>query len=303
MKKAVYVVVVLVVVAFVVWAALGRGGPTGPKYKLAKAEYGAVAEIVSEAGSLTPLAATEVAPSIAGRADEVYVKNGDAVAVGDDLFRIVNDKTGQERTVTAPVEGQVANLALTEGSEVSVGTSDTGQSAATSAAPALVIADLSVYRIKMAVSEVDVAKLKEGQTATVTFDALPDKSFAGDVERVDTLGTNTQGVVTYNVYLGLKGPFNGLRPAMTANVDVEVDKQDKALLVPSAAVKPYKGGKAVRVLAGGGRKIRYVVVELGIEGAERTEIVKGLNLGDKVVTGVLATAGSSGGLLRPPGGP
>lgn len=302
MKKAVYVVVVLVVVALAVWAASGRGGPTGPKYKLAKAEYGVVAEVVSETGSLIPLAATEVAPNIDGRTDEVYVKNGDAVAVGDDLFKIVNDKTGQERTVTAPVDGQVANLALTKGAAVTASASAAGQGAA-SALPVMVIVDLSAYRIKMAVNEVDVAKVNAGQATTITFDALPDKSFSGDVERVDTVGTDTQGVVTYNVYVGLKGPFDGLRPAMTANVDVEVKRHDKALLVPNAAVKPYKGGKAVRVLAGASRKIKYIAVEVGIEGAERTEIVKGLRLGDKVVTGVLTTAGTSGGLLRPPGGP
>jgi len=301
MRKAVYVVVALIVVVLVVLAVRGRGAPTAPKYKLAKAEYGAVAEIVSETGSLTPLSTTEVEPSIDGRVDEVYLKNGDVVSTGDDLFKIVNDKTGQERTVTAPADGQITNLTLVKGNSVTA-TAVGASQAAVSALPALVIADLSAYRVKMAVSEVDVAKVKEGQAATVTFDAVLDKSFTGDVERVDTIGTNTQGVVTFNVYLGLKGPFDGLRPAMTANVDVEVNKSDKALLVPSSAIKPWKGGKAVRVLARGGKEIKYVQVEVGIEGSERTEILKGLSAGDKVITGILTAPGSSGGLLSPPGG-
>ena len=69
---------------------------------------------------------------------------------------------------------------------------------------------------------------------------------------------------------------------MTADVDITVANKENILTVPSSAVKPYQGGKAVRVVGENG-EIEFVVVEVGSKGEGRTEILSGIEEGQEVI--------------------
>lgn len=196
----------------------------------------------------------------------------------------------QDAVVTAPAPGTIANFSSSIGDKVAVA------ALTSSVSPALVIlGNLSKTSIKITLNEVDINKVKAGQSTTIIFDAFRDKSYKGHIATVDTAGTNTNGVITYNVIVILDDQDNNVKTEMTATVSIETAKHENVLTVPNSAVKPYKGGKAVVVAGAGngnqvtnkaGRKIpyHYLPIKIGLKGIVKTEVIEGVTEGTKIVT-------------------
>ncbi len=181
----------------------------------------------------------------------------------------------QDATIKSPTDGTVANLSTKIGDKVEVGTRAT---------VVLTVANLVDYSLRLSLSEVDIPKVKVGQNAVITMDAIPENSFNGNVSHVDSVGTNNQGVVTFNIMVTIQNPNPQIRPGMTANVDVEVDKVQGVLTVPNSAIKPYKGGRAVRVVDPKTKEMVFIPVEVGLKGEVKTEIKKGVSENQEIIT-------------------
>ena len=114
-------------------------------------------------------------------------------------------------TLVAPFEGTVGLVYLQEGEVTAPGT------------PVLVLGDLSTLRVETTdLDEMDVARVAVGQQATVTFDALPERVFAGHVIRVSPMAEPGAGGVHYTVVIVLDETDPAIRWGMTAFVDIEV---------------------------------------------------------------------------------
>ena len=124
-------------------------------------------------------------------------------------------------------------------------------------------------------SEIDAAKIRPGQTATVTVDALPNEKFAAHVLSVDTLSTVTSNVVTYNVTFVLDNPSAKVKPGMSADVDVIIAQADNVLNLTSSAVRTT-GGRSTVTVRRNGEDVTVSVVT-GLKGDSTTEIVSGLS--------------------------
>ncbi len=215
----------------------------------------------------------------------------------------------QDAVVNAQVGGTISNLAYSIGDQVTAAMTTSGSNTNTSASPMLVIGTDTENVVKIQINEVDVNKIKDGQKATITLNAIKDKTFNGEVSRVDDYGTDTSGVITYNVYVKITDLDKQIKPLMSAVVTIETARHETALVVPNSAVKPYKGGKAVQVRDASkpGNQLKYVQVKAGIKSTNETEILEGVTEGMEVVTGTstISTStstqsGGGGGLL---GGP
>ncbi len=215
----------------------------------------------------------------------------------------------QDAIVTAPVSGIISNLSYSVGDHVTAAMTTSGSNTDTSASSVLVIGTATENIVKIQINEVDINKIKAGQKATITLNAIKDKIFNAEVTRVDDYGTDTSGVITYNVYVKITDPDNKIKPLMSAVVTIETARHETALVVPNSAVKPYKGGKAVQVRDASkpGNQLKYVQVKAGIKSTNETEILEGVTEGMEVVTGTSTTSnststqsGGGGGLL---GGP
>ena len=91
--------------------------------------------------------------------------------------------------------------------------------------PLITIGDLGQLQIETTdLSEADVARVREGQKAQVTFDALPGKTFAGTVKRIAPMSTPGQSGVNYAVLIQLDEGDPALRWGMTAFVDIQVNQ-------------------------------------------------------------------------------
>ena len=135
---------------------------------------------------------------------------------------------------------------------------------------------------EISLNEVDVAGVKIGNKASLTFDALPDVKLSGEVAEIDTLGTVNQGVVTYNVKVIFETDDGRIKTGMSASADIIVNTKAGALLAPNSAVKSGGDKKYVEVLSGG--EPRRINVETGLASEELTEILSGINEGDEIIT-------------------
>ncbi|KKQ70849.1 MAG: RND family efflux transporter MFP subunit, HlyD family secretion protein [Candidatus Peregrinibacteria bacterium GW2011_GWC2_39_14] len=188
-------------------------------------------------------------------------------------------------TVKAPFDGIVANIAVIKGQNVSSGT-----------VVATMIAQQSIANISL--NEVDVAKIKSAQKATLTFDAVEDLTITGTVGEVDTLGTVSQGVVTYNVKIVFDMQDTRIKPGMSVSAAIIIDTKADVLAIPSGAVKSqgdtyyveFVDSTTVQAPATGVQGVtlsapsQQQTVEIGISNDTSTEIVSGLKEGDQVVS-------------------
>jgi HlyD family secretion protein len=183
----------------------------------------------------------------------------------------------KSRTVTSPTIGTVSNLSVSVGDTVRV------ETLTHIPVPVLSIANFSSNVVVIDVNESDIYKLHVGQEALVDPEAL-DGTFQGVIMRIDDIGTTSGSgsVVDYTVYLELADVDTRLRSGMTVDVDIVTTKLESVLSVPNPAVKPYQGGRAVRVLDDAG-EIQFVPVEIGVKGESYTQILDGIDEGQQIV--------------------
>lgn len=204
-------------------------------------------------------------------------------------------------TIVSPVSGVVISRNI-----------DAGQTVAASfQTPTLftIAEDLTKMQIDTSVDESDVANARVGQVATFTVDAYPEKTFPGSVTQVRNAATVTQNVVTYDVVITVDNKDLLLKPGMTANVAIQIEKVPNAVRIPNAALRyrPAQPRKAEdrktedrkpddRKGKGAGTTSVYtigkdgkpapVAVRLGVTDGSYTQLLAGnLKEGDLLVTG------------------
>jgi macrolide-specific efflux system membrane fusion protein len=155
-----------------------------------------------------------------------------------------------------------------------------------------VLVDTSGMTLQVPFSESDISKLKVGQPATVTVNALPGSELAAHVASIATLPTTNGGVVSYNVTFDLDQLEHGLRPGMTASAQVVVSQAQGAVSVPTAAISRAGGSQAVTVVRGG-KQVQQPVLT-GITGDTTTQVVSGLQAGERVVITTASNLGTTG---------
>jgi macrolide-specific efflux system membrane fusion protein len=162
----------------------------------------------------------------------------------------------------------------------------------------ITLADTGKLQIKGMFTESDVAKVKKGQQASATFDAMQGTRASGKVTEIDQTSTTSNNVVQYGVTVSLTDPPAGLRIGATATVQIVTASAQNVLYVPTAAVRTAGGQSTVTVLSGGKQVPKRV--QTGVEGTQGTEIKSGLSEGDQVVIAI--TSGGTGGGGFPGGG-
>ncbi len=255
-------------------------------------------------------------------ADETkYNNEGTAIAAAN--ANLSSASLGYQATkdsvVTAPAGGTVANLSVSQGNSVTASSSNSNSSSTNSSSSTssnstssnssssgsstsngstvLVLGNFSQLSVVAQVNEVDIPKVKVGQNATVTLDAFPNKTFVGQVESVDSVGTASSGVVTFNVYINLVSPPSSIKSGMTASVIVQTARHDNVVTVPTAAIQTSNGSSSVRILKNG--QVSTVAVTTGIADDTNTEITTGVNVGDVVITGTSAATSNSSSTSSP----
>jgi HlyD family secretion protein len=194
--------------------------------------------------------------------------------------------TLQQAWITAPFDGVITAVDVRPGDQVGPGTIG------------FQLADLSRLMVDVNVSEVDINRVQPGQPVELTFDAILDRSYQGEVTEVDLVGAEVQGVVNFLVTVALLHPDELVRPGLTAGVNLVVDQIDDALLVPNRAVRVVDGERVVYVMRGG--QMAAVPIVLGTSSETNSQVLEGdLAAGDLIVLNPPLVLDPSSG---PPGG-
>ena len=189
--------------------------------------------------------------------------------------------------VSAPFPGTITNINIKNSDAVSlstvVGTLITAQQLAL-----------------ISLNEIDVAKIKIGQKATLTFDAVPDLAIPGVVSEIDSIGTVSQGVVTYNVKITFGTQDKRVKPAMSVSASIITDTKQDVLVVQNSAIKSQSGKSYIEIfdtplalpangLMGSLSNItpRKIPVTVGLSNNSESEITSGLKEGEEIVVRII----------------
>jgi macrolide-specific efflux system membrane fusion protein len=188
--------------------------------------------------------------------------------------------------ITAPFDGLVADVTITEGEEIST---------ASLATPAITLVGASGIEMQGNIDELNIASVKLGQTANITLDALPDEPVMGTVAFISPMGTVLAGIVSYPTTISLENPSAELKDGMSATAEVAVERRDNVLLIPNTVIQGTVQNPMVEVLVDGEQEERQIM--LGLSDGANTEVLSGLVEGEKVVVPPLTSTRQSGGFF------
>lgn len=195
-------------------------------------------------------ASGEVLAETDGTISAIYYSNGDYVRAGtvivalksDDVTDKITDSTlsyksakiSMEQTektlddykITSPINGTVITKNSKAGDTIDKTNSSTTM---------MVVADISKLKFELAIDELDVRKVKEGQEVMITCDAVPDETFTGIITNVSVEGVATNGVTTYAAQVEIPEP-GSLQPSMNVDASVIVESANDVLMVPTADI-------------------------------------------------------------------
>lgn len=191
-----------------------------------------------------------------------------------------------KRKVTSPIDGTVNAINIKNGDDLSK------LSSGSSRTVPMIIGDLSTMKAQVQVNEVDIANVQIGQKVMMTFSGIDGLTVSGKVEKIDSLGTLSSGVVTYNVTITFDTIDPRIKPEMSVSANIITDVKQNVLTVPNSAVKTQNGNTYVQVL-NSGQAPTQVSVQTGISNDTDTEILSGINVGDNVVTQTINSSNSS----------
>ncbi|MFF4412322.1 efflux RND transporter periplasmic adaptor subunit [Streptosporangium sp. NPDC001559] len=207
--------------------------------------------------------------------------------------------TAVNGTVGGPASGGSANSSGSSGSSGSStgssgGSSRTASGSTGSGSTGFVeLADTRELQLVGTFTESDITKLKIGQSAAVTFDALPGVTATGKVTQIQPTAATSNNVVQYPVTISFVQVPSEIRLGQTATVKVAVGQAENVLAVPSTVVTTTGGRSTVTVLRNGAQT--PVQVEIGVRGDTLTEITSGLVEGDQVVRPAATGTNQQGG--------
>ena len=172
--------------------------------------------------------------------------------------------------IKAPFAGTITDVQIKVGDQVSPGN------------VAFRVDDLSHMLVDVQISEVDINNVQVDQEVNLTFDAILNKEYHGLVIEVARVGVVNQGLVNFTVTVELTDTDQGVKPAMTAAVNIIVNQLTDVLLVPNRAVRILEGKRVVYILQS--KNPQPVEITLGASSDTVSEVLEGnLKVGDLIV--------------------
>ena len=169
-------------------------------------------------------------------------------------------------TVSAPFSGTLTLQNVKEGDYVT--------------ANALVarVVDTSSYMVTVEVDELDIPRIRNGQPATVAFDAWPDKRLSAVVARI--VPQTDRVTKTSKIYLTLDHPASDIQAGMTATANIIYNVRPNALLVRKSSLFEENRQSYVWKIENG--KLKKQAIRTGASDMTFVEVLEGLKKGNKI---------------------
>lgn len=202
-------------------------------------------------------------------------------------------KQTDEYELRAPFDGVIRHIDYKVGDNLL----DTGDTSS------VTLENPDVLLVTVLLDQVDVVRVQVGMPATIVLDAASERSLTGAIAVINPTPVEQSGVVSYQVDVRLPSPQDlTILSGMTATVQIDVDRREQVVAVPSLAIRTVNGQPAVQTAEGA-----TIPVKIGLSDGRFTEIVEGLSEGQiitamNVVMGGAASSVNPGQLFRMGGG-
>jgi HlyD family secretion protein len=204
------------------------------------------------------------------------------LAIDQAQISLRNAQTDLANTkIYAPMNGVISSLSAQIG-----GAGGSGQALFT------MIDDKSV-NLPVQVDETEIAKIKLGQTAELSLDAIPDQKFQGKVTKISPQAKIVQNIAVFYVTVTVPNADLQLRPGMTAEAEVISLEVPNAVTLPKRAVQTVRNRSYVTTYDPKTKAQDSKRVTVGADDGTNIVIESGINPGDMVVLPTRASAGSS----------
>jgi RND family efflux transporter MFP subunit len=188
--------------------------------------------------------------------------------------------------ILAPFDGTVVDIGVKENDQLS--------SFDYSSIVAVHLVDTSTVKLDGFVDEIDIFNVELGQKAEIVVDAMPEAELYGTVTFISPNGTEETGVVNFAVTIALDPSDIELKGGLTATANILVENNENVLLIPNRAVRGSRGDYWVDVVVNEETmETEQRTIVPGVQNARYTEVVSGLEEGEKVLEEVIGS-GSTG---------
>ncbi len=225
-------------------------------------------------GDVSSVSAVDVYPDAAGKISRIRVSVGDLVKKDQIIAYVDPSRPGMnysENPVKAPISGRVTSFPPTIGTMVSQSYSIAK------------ISDTDELQIKVNVAERFISRIRENQTAIVSFDAYPGVEFKARVFEVSPVLDTTSR--TMLAKLKVEPADSRIKAGMYARVKLITDTIEGAVVIPNDAIV-YRDGKPYVFTAkseSAESSVNMVSVKEGLSVDNKTEIQEGLKEGDVII--------------------
>ncbi len=180
-------------------------------------------------------------------------------------------------TIVSPMDGIVLSRNVDVGSAVASVVSTMGTLLMT-------LGDMRELHMVGDVDETDIGLVSDGMPARISVESYPDRKFNGVVKRISPLGVSKDRIMNFEVEVSIEETEVPLRTNMTADAEIIVEKHENVLLAPQNAIR-YDGERTFVEVPAPEEETgkREVEIDLGIGGADFSEVLSGLKEGDEVI--------------------
>lgn len=240
-----------------------------------KAAAGMLDDYLEFGGDVVSASIVNIFPDASGKVSRKLVTVGDYVQKNQVVAYVDPSTPGMyyvDSPVKAPASGTVSQFPYTVGAHVSTSTS-IGQ-----------ISSINDLEVHVNVAERFISRVKENQSAIITFDAYPGEQFEANVFEVSpVLDTSSR---TLKVKMRLTTPDERIRAGMYARVHLITQELNDVIVLPKTVPVVRDNKSYVFVVQGSGESasVRRVEIEPGIRVDDMMEIKSGVNAGDEIVT-------------------
>lgn len=200
--------------------------------------------------------------------------------------------------IIAPFDGTVTQIDAKVGDVISYDSSVAARNIM-----ALRIDDISTFYMDFDVSELYVNDLEEGMPVTMTFEALPDKTYHGVIYNVSDVGSQSGFNITFSATVAMTDADENIKAGMTADVTIEINNIDDAKYVPQTAILVEDGKYYVNKYNAETGELVETEVEVGMISGTNVQIISDeVNGGDEIQLDVNDDDDEAFGFPGMPGG-
>ena len=267
---------------------------------------GNINRTITASGTLTPVRDRSQAFNQGGTVEEVFVEVGDSISAGDNLVKLkssqqelnliqartayqsaringteteiherrtqleIAEEELENRTLKAAISGEVVQLELEVGDEVSAGEN------------VVRILDETGYLVDLNIDEGDSRLVVVGQIAEIEIPAIPDKIYEGVVSQVKRVTKVVNNVVVVPAEVRVNDNSLEFRPGYSVDVEIIVESVEDAIRVPVTAIFSDQD-QSYAVLIDDEGKAEPIAVEVGLSDGLQIEIMSGLEENDRIL--------------------